>query len=221
MAKPFIIAVEGLDGAGKNTLANYLVDELSEDYHVKTISFPRYGTKYADLASQALHGTLGDTKDSVWAMAILFALDRYEACADISECEADILIIDRYVASNAAYSLARSIDHDVVKFISKLEFGEHGLPKPDVTLLVDTPPKTAQARVDYRADTSQRQRDAYENDYELQVLTYYAYQRLANDHFGGKWLTFLNDDGDVIDEGVFSQLKDMLPYPPLKEPTLF
>ena len=42
-----------------------------------TLAFPRYGHSVtADLAAEALHGRHGDLSSSVYAMAMLFALDR-------------------------------------------------------------------------------------------------------------------------------------------------
>ena len=103
--------MEGLDGAGKNTLVSGLIDRWSAaGLRVATFTFPRYGrSATADIAAEALHGSHGDLRDSVYAMALLFALDRAGAVEDIhAATEAhDIVILDRYVASNAAYNAAR------------------------------------------------------------------------------------------------------------------
>jgi hypothetical protein len=54
----------------------------------------------------ALVGRHGDLASSVYAMAVLFALDRAAAAERIAGlCDShDVVILDRYVASNAAYS---------------------------------------------------------------------------------------------------------------------
>ena len=52
-----LVVVEGLDGAGKNTLTTRLVAELgARGLSVGRLAFPRYGTLHADLAADALHG---------------------------------------------------------------------------------------------------------------------------------------------------------------------
>ena len=76
MIENMIIAIEGSDGAGKTTLLAMLREQL----HAEVIAFPRYETSiHAQLARRALYQQMGDLTDSAYAMATLFALDRYEA----------------------------------------------------------------------------------------------------------------------------------------------
>ena len=71
-----LISIEGIDGAGKNTLVSALKESL--DRPVEVIAFPRYADSiHAQLAQKALYGKMGDLTDSAYAMATLFALDRY------------------------------------------------------------------------------------------------------------------------------------------------
>ncbi|CPR12043.1 sensor histidine kinase [Mycobacterium bohemicum DSM 44277] len=106
-----LIVIEGVDGAGKRTLSGGLRKAFeAAGKSVAMLDFPRYGRSVtADLASEALHGQHGDLASSVYAMATLFALDRASATGEVEEmCRAhDVVILDRYVASNAAYSAAR------------------------------------------------------------------------------------------------------------------
>src|SRR5699024_7445467 len=75
-----LIVVEGLDGAGKNTLTTALVDVLTaRGLSTGSLAFPRYGTLHADLAADALHGGQAGTAGSPHAMALLFAFDRHAA----------------------------------------------------------------------------------------------------------------------------------------------
>ena len=58
-----IIAIEGIDGAGKNTLVHKLRDAL--DIPVEVLSFPRYADSiHAQLAQEALYGRMGDLTSS-------------------------------------------------------------------------------------------------------------------------------------------------------------
>ena len=106
-----LIAIEGVDGAGKRTLSEGLRKAFeTAGKSVAAMAFPRYGQSVtADLAAEALHGAHGDLASSVYAMAMLFALDRAGAVAEIEGLgrDHDVVILDRYVASNAAYSAAR------------------------------------------------------------------------------------------------------------------
>ncbi|MCV7101870.1 dTMP kinase, partial [Mycobacterium palustre] len=141
-----LIAIEGVDGAGKRTLSNGLREALqAAGKSVATLAFPRYGQSVtADIAAEALHGEHGDLASSVYAMATLFALDRAAAIADIEALARghDVVILDRYVASNAAYSAARlreDADGAAVAWVRRLEYQRLGLPAPDWQVLLAVP----------------------------------------------------------------------------------
>lgn len=195
------MVIEGLDGAGKRTLTEGLRAAFEAGGKtVTTLAFPRYGASvHADLAAEALHGQHGDLTDSVYAMATLFALDRAGAKDDIDRLTAshDVVILDRYVASNAAYSAARlhqGIDGEVVGWVYGLEFGRFGLPKPDYQLLLDVSPELADQRARRRAEQeADRARDAYERDRELQQRTAAAYAGLAAANWAGPWVVVAPD----------------------------
>lgn len=208
-----IIAVEGIDGAGKNTLVTAVTNQLrSQGHSVSSMTFPAYRqTIFADFADQALHGQLGDTADSAWAMALLFALDRKERRQAIIDAarENDVLIIDRYVASNAAYSLARTQDPAIVGWIEKTEFGDFQLPLPDVQVCLATSVGVAADRARKReASDVQRTRDAYEKDSGLQERTLAAYQKFAEGSWQSPWLMLTGDDGaDRLVEWISARLR--------------
>lgn len=191
-----LIVIEGLDGAGKRTLTEGLRAAFETDGRsVATLAFPRYGESiHADLAAEALHGGHGDLAESVYAMAMLFALDRSAAAADIRRllAEHDVLILDRYVASNAAYSAARlrqGGDGDVVGWVRDLEYRRFSLPTPDYQVLLDVPVELAAERaVSRAAKETDRARDAYERDGGLQQRTGAVYAQLAAADWGGRWI---------------------------------
>ena len=208
-----IIAVEGIDGAGKNTLVTAVTNQLrSQGHSVSSMTFPAYRqTIFADFADQALHGQLGDTADSAWAMALLFALDRKERREAIVDAarENDVLIIDRYVASNAAYSLARTQNPAIVEWIEKTEFEDFQLPLPDVQVCLATSVGVAADRARKReASDMQRTRDAYEKDSGLQERTLAAYQKFAEGSWQSPWLMLTGDDGaDRLVEWISARLR--------------
>ena len=190
-----LIAIEGVDGAGKRTLTGGLRAAFEADHlSVGSLAFPRYHRSVpADLAAEALHGKHGDLTDSVYAMATLFALDRAGAKDDIQWLSAthDVVILDRYVASNAAYSAARlhqGAGGDVVEWVHDLEYGRLELAKPDAQRLLAVPVELAAARADNRArEEVDRAKDAYERDVGLQRRTAEVYAALAADNWGGQW----------------------------------
>ncbi len=190
-----LIVIEGVDGAGKRTLTNGLRAAFEADGRsVATLAFPRYGVSVpADVAAEALHGKHGDLADSVYAMAMLFAMDRAGAREEIAHLTAaySVVILDRYVASNAAYSAARlhqGTDGEVVAWVHDLEFGRLRLPVPDWQVLLDVPTElAAQRAVNRAAEEVDRARDAYERDDGLQRRTGAVYGALAAAQWAGPW----------------------------------
>ncbi|KLO29750.1 thymidylate kinase [Mycolicibacter heraklionensis] len=190
-----LIAIEGVDGAGKNTLAQGLRTAFEgAGQSVATLAFPRYGVSVtADVAAEALRGAHGDLADSVYGMAMLFALDRAGAKDQIGVLLGghDVVILDRYVASSAAYSAARlhqDAAGEMVDWVRQLEFGRLGLPAPDWQVLLDVPSELAAQRARHREDhDSARARDSYERDDALQRRTGEVYRGLARAGFGGRW----------------------------------
>lgn len=190
-----LVVVEGLDGAGKRTLTAALTAALHEaGASVTTLAFPRYGASvHADLVREALHGEHGDLGASVYGMGLLYALDRRDAAADIRDGLAshDVVLLDRYVASNAAYQAARlreGADSPVVAWVRELEIERFGLPVPDLHVLLRVPPAVAAARAEGRAAADDtRRKDAFESDDDLQARCARVYDALAAAHWLSPW----------------------------------
>lgn len=200
-----LIAIEGVDGSGKRTLTEGLQTAFeAAGKSVATLAFPRYGQSVtADVAAEALHGEHGDLASSAYAMAMLFALDRAGAIDQIATLcrDYDVVILDRYVASNAAYSAARlhqDASGAAVAWVRQLEYHRLGLPAPDWQVLLAVPTELAGQRARSRAESDPgRARDSYERDDGLQQRTGAVYAGLAADQWGGRWLVV----GAEVDPG--------------------
>lgn len=184
------IVIEGIDGAGKQTLSAALVDVLrARGKQVSLMAFPAYGTSlHADLVARALHGEMGDLADSVYGMGLLYALDRKVMAPELRLTLAmeDVVICDRYVASNLAYGAARlhqRIDGDFACWVEQLEFVEYGIPIPDVQVFLDVPANEAARRMDGR-DSKQ---DILESDRDLQARVSDNYRKLAGRSWVSPW----------------------------------
>lgn len=190
-----IIAIEGIDGAGKNTLTQALAQRLN----ARTISFPQYGTTvYADTAAAELKNPTSN--HTPMAMATLFALDRFEALPELTK--PGLIIVDRYTASNIAYTAAQQIiTHGKSTAYADITAMEErlGIPKADATIFVSTPPETAQKRAEHRELTDdERRRDRYEKDNDLQYQAYRYYSLLASTQ--PTWIA--THPGDTIDHTI-------------------
>lgn len=190
-----LVVIEGLDGAGKRTLAAGLTEALNvQGATVKTGAFPRYGEDiHADLVRDALHGRLGDLTGSIHGMSVLYALDRRDAADEIrADLEKfDVVLLDRYVASNAAYGAARLRQDsrgEFVEWVRALEIDRFKLPVPDLHLLLKVSTDVAAERAAKReAADAERARDLYESDGGLQARCAAVYDGLAADGWLAPW----------------------------------
>jgi dTMP kinase len=182
-----LVVIEGLDGAGKNTVAGALSAALADrGAAVARFAFPRYAADvHAELARDALYGRAGDLADSVHGMALMFALDRRAAADELRAALAahDVVLVDRYVASNAAYGAAR-LHQDAgggfVEWVRATEVERFGVPVPQRQLLLAVPEDVAADRAQRRGLADPRRgRDAFESDDLLQKRTAAVYAQLA------------------------------------------
>ncbi len=191
-----LIVIEGLDGSGKQTLTRAVAEQAAAaGVAVATMAFPRYGADiHADLVRDALYGRLGDLADSVYGPALLFALDRRAAAREIEALVAahDLVILDRYVSSNAAYGAARlggpDIDTGFPQWVLDLEISRFGLPVPDRQILLATPADVAAERARGRAAG---ELDRFEADAALQERTGAMYRRFSDEGYLSPWTVLL------------------------------
>ena len=78
-------------------------------------------------------------------MALLYAEDRRAAVPEMLDALKDggILLLDRYVYSNIAYQCAKVADEagreELRRWIRDTEYGDFGLPVPDLNIFLDVP----------------------------------------------------------------------------------
>lgn len=203
------IAIEGIDGAGKRTQAELLRAKVQEaGRRADIISFPRYGqTLFARSIADYLNGKFGDLA-SVPAQfaALLYAGDRFESLALIKRLlqNNDVLICDRYVASNLAYQTAKSPQEhwqEFVEWVAQIEYDIYDLPKADLTLYLDIVPALAQGQVykKEQRDYTMQATDLHESNTQYLSRCREVYQRLAAANFGGTWVTIqsVNASGTI------------------------
>lgn len=202
-----LLVIEGLDGSGKATLtASLSAKWTAQGRRVARLAFPRYAESiYAELVKDTLYGRMGDLSDSVHGPALLFALDRRDAAEEIRDLLAghDIVLLDRYVASNAAYGAARlgapATANDFPQWVRELEIVRFGVPVPDLQILLDVPPAVARARALRRAgESADRALDNFEADGGLQRRTAQMYAVLAAAQYLSPWRVLTPGDGGAV-----------------------
>ncbi len=150
-----LIVIEGTDGSGKKTQANLLITRLKKTgLKVVSISFPQYGKKSAGLVEEYLNGKYGPSNNvDPYVASLFFALDRFDLATELKRRlnEKYIVILDRYVDSNAAHQGGKIKDKKArahfLAWLYDLEYKILGIPKPDLTVILRVPAKMGQALV--------------------------------------------------------------------------
>ncbi|MBT3333756.1 MAG: thymidylate kinase [Rhodospirillaceae bacterium] len=193
-----LLAIEGIDGAGKGTLCRELLTcAKTAGVSAAVLSFPRYEeTQFSELIGRYLRGEMGAIDQvPVRYAALLYGGDRFESRDRLLALvtDHDLVILDRYVASNIAYNAAKVPGHeqaDLITWIDQLEFGMFDLPRPDLTLLLATSTALADRLVGEKAARSytDQTRDMHEANRGYLDQVAYVYGQLAAAG-GDSWLT--------------------------------
>lgn len=140
-----LVAIEGIDGAGKTTLAEGLVAWLrGVGAKVSSSKEPTRGPWGMQMRDSALAGRLTPEDESR-----LLILDRKQHVQEFIRPalqRGEIVILDRYFPSMLAYQGAAGLD--VAELIEANAFA----PQPDVLLLLDIAPEAGLARIRARGD---------------------------------------------------------------------
>ena len=190
-----LVAIEGIDGAGKGTQSRLLAERAAaEGVPVTTISFPRYGeTNSSRLIADYLNGRMGTLQEvSPHLAGTLFALDRLESLQHLQALQAQytLVLADRYVGSNLAYQGARMHAGgrlDFIHWLSNLEFGVYGMPKPDLTIYFNMSPQLSSGLVatKKRRSYTEASHDLHEASAVFQTEVHAAYRLLLAEGFLG------------------------------------
>jgi len=187
MSKGEFIVIEGLDGSGKATQTELLIESLrKQDQDVKFISFPQYEEKSSGLAEEYLSGKYGTAAEVGPKIAsIFFACDRYDGSFKIKRWlkQGSFVVADRYTSSNMHQAGKIRDEKERKKFINwlyDLEFEFFGIPKPDKIIFLKITPEFA-----FESLKSKKERDIHEDDFEHLKGAHQAYMSLieAEDNF--------------------------------------
>ena len=225
MKKGKLIAIEGLDGCGKQTQSELLKKNLEAlGYEVRLISAPYYGKWHCIGVEKHLKGEFCSDleKHNPYKIANLYALDRlgaYEEDWKKDYEEGKIIICDRYVGSNMMYQVGRLEDKEekdkLIEWIDELEYKHNELPKPDMNIFLSvSPEESARLRVGRASKVGMDGEDTYEKNLSLLVRIYenahYIIERLG-------WECIACDDKETglkcveaIQEVILDKVKGLL-----------
>ena len=209
------IAIDGLDGSGKGTQSEKLVDYLrKKGEKVRVLSFPMYENESSAFVKMYLDGKLGDkpSDTNAYTASMFFASDRYISYVtdwkkDIQDPDT-IVVANRYTSANAVHQLSKLPKKEWETFLSWLwdfEFGKLGLPEPETVIYLELPPRLSLSLVQKRSDTTGQKMDIHEKDKEYMAHCYdaalYSCEKLG-------WEQIKCYDGDTIRsrEDIFDEI---------------
>lgn len=173
-----MIAIEGLDGSGKETQTRLLKSALeNRGYNVQSISFPRYGQTSAVLVQEYLNGAFGTDPDAInaYGASSFFAMDRFASYLrewGSSYRGSEFFIADRYVTSNAIHQCSKLPRNEWDAFLEWLFDFEHeklGLPRPDCVFYLHVDIEDSQRLLANRYHGDALMKDIHESDLDYLV----------------------------------------------------
>jgi dTMP kinase len=143
-----LVAVEGIDGAGKTTQAEILYRNLVQrGYKVILLHEPTDSIPGRKIKESAINGRHDPEQELEY-----FIQDREQDVEkNIKPALKDemIVIMDRYYFSTIAYQGARGIDVAMIK-----ELNEKFAPRPDLTIVLDLAPTIGLSRIKRRRNNT-------------------------------------------------------------------
>lgn len=171
-SKNKLIVIDGLDGSGKSTQFEILLDIISKKHSIKGISFPDYDMPSAALVKMYLSGEFSsDAADvNAYAASTFYAADRYASYKlywEKNYLEGDIILASRYVCSNAIHQMSKLDESkwdEFLEWLEDYEYNKLGLPRPDMTIILDIPVSLSQERLTERYNGDDSKKDIHEGN---------------------------------------------------------
>jgi len=202
-----LIAIEGIDGAGKGTQAGHLVTALRQQgLRVDSLQFPRYGaTTFGQAIGEFLNGRFGALNEvHPQLAAVLYAGDRFESRSLLLQMmqDNDVVVLDRFVGSNLAHQaskLAGEARSALIDWIENVEFGVFQLPRPNLTILIDMSSEMSRELVSRKGarDYTDREADLQEADLPYLERVRRCYLALSHSRLDWRTVHGLSEQGTL------------------------
>lgn len=198
MEKGKLIVLEGIDGSGKSAQYRRICARMEKDgIEYNHIVFPRYDKESSALIRMYLGGAFGSRPSDVnaYAASTFYAVDRYASYrTDWGERyeSGGLILSDRYTTSNAVHQGSKLPDEELPAFfgwLSDLEYGKMGLPKPDLVIYLEVDVETSLARMRRRQEKTHTSADIHEKDIAYLERCLHTAD-MAADFYGWKRIPF-------------------------------
>ncbi len=164
-----LINLEGIDGCGKSTQSQFLMDKFKENNQETILLKEPTNGKYGKKLWEMLSGKISATTEQILELFVMDRKEHVEQKIRPALDEGKVVLMDRYYYSTMAYQAAAGIDVDRIR--KDNEFA----PKPDIVLIFDLPADLAMKRV-----IGHSVADVFEKEGHLEKVRK-AYLNLEND----------------------------------------
>ena len=188
----YLIAIEGVDGSGKETQTRLLHERMKEiKKDTILVTFPNYSSDSSGPVKMYLNGSLGENARDVnaYIASTLFAVDRYASFR--SEWrglygDGGLVIADRYVSANMIHQASKIRDiterDKFLNWLYDLEYRFYGIPEPDMVFFLDVPLEFRNQLVKGRKNkiTGDEKQDIHEKDINHITESYTSSQHVID-----------------------------------------
>lgn len=183
MQSGVLIAIDGLDGSGKETQSRLICRRLDEaGIKNRFISFPTYEKDSSALVNMYLSGRFGEDPGAVnaYAASSFYAADRF--CSYMLDWKKDfdegaVIIANRYTSANLVHQMSKLEKSDwdgFIDWIHDYEFAKLGLPRPDAVFYLCLPPALSRFLIESRCRETGVTKDIHEKDASFLENSYNA-----------------------------------------------
>lgn len=159
-----IIAIEGLDGSGKETQAKILYERIKKEFdNVYFLSFPQYGTPQAKLIEMYLAEEIKANNPLI--SSIFYIIDRYVTLQKSNFPDDSIVICDRYSLSNILHQLTKLKYNEwetCAKNLNRLEYEVFNNEKPIINIFLHMTPEMSYNLIMKRYNNDSSKTDLHE-----------------------------------------------------------
>ncbi len=167
-----LIVIDGLDGSGKSTQLELVLNSLSLKNKVLPISFPDYNNRSSELVKMYLNGEISKNAEDInaYAASTFYAADRYASYKMYWEknyLDGEIILASRYTTSNAihqAVKLPKEEWDDFFDWLYDYEYAKLKLPVPNKVIFLDMPIEISQKLLSKRYNGDETKKDIHESN---------------------------------------------------------
>ncbi len=201
--KQLMLVIEGLDGSGKATQTQKLMERLEQlNKPAVKVSFPNYDDDSSALVKMYLRGELGQAEEvNAYAASLFYTVDRYATFKKAYKEQWDkgtTIVADRYTTSNMFHQCTKEKRENwdsYLDWLEDLEYEKVGLPRPTQVIYLDVEPEISKVLLSERYKGDESKKDIHEANFNY-LLRCREAALYAAEKFG--WQVIRCNDGMTL-----------------------